>query len=298
MNLTPFLASLMPTFTKDTLESEFSELQKLITTVNLPVLENAVKHLGKMEFQSKLVDNMEFALVNDAKMKKEKNFLHMFLTITKAQNAQLPILDKMVDGYFDEDITHYNLTLQRVNVLRYIPVMMFVATYIRTFVNYAISLEVNEQHSDGEETFVLIPHERDWLSKHKQTFISAVYAITKPGSRLEKLINDLPDVAIDPNTVKIVEQAQGQKADPLQLNLIPTIINPFFWVGKAIVNYQVSRYHGAKEELRVLEMKVYNLKQINEGRNDAKLQKEIKYTEEKRVIPLKRKIMEMEENYG
>ena len=63
------------------------------------------------------------------------------------------------------------------------------------------------------------------------------------------------------------------------------------------MNYQVERYHLATAERDMLQRKVYNLRLIAEGRNDAKIQKEIRYTEEQRVRPLSQKIQKWEQEY-
>lgn len=297
MKLTALMASLMPTFTKGTLEDEFEEVQKIVNQINIPFLEAGVKQLGKYKFKTEFVDTMETQLVDSAKVKKFPNFLGSFLEINKRMRDQFPVIQRLIDEYFEEDISVHALNLQRVNLLQYIPIMMFIARYIRTFTNYALGLEINIASESPEATFELIPAERDWLKANRSTFLDSVNVVMHRGDKLEKIFEQLPDMGIDPSNAKIVEQTQGLKADPMGLGFIPLSVNPFFWAGKFLVNYQTERYHLAKDELDMLERKLYNLKIINDGRNDAKLQKEIKYLEENRVKPLKEKIMNWEEEY-
>ncbi len=297
MKLTPFIASLMPTFTKDTLEVEFEELQKLINNINIPFLEGGVKNLGKYDFGTTFAEKMEDQLHDYVKMKKFPNFLGYFLEICKRIRDQFPIIQRMVDEYFETDISVHAMTLQRVNLLQYIPVLTFIARYIRTFTNYALGLEINSASESETETFELIPAERDWIEANRQAFLDSVEMVIHRGDKLEKIFEALPDISIDPSNTKLVEQSQGFKADPMGFGIIPLSINPFFWTGKWVIDYQAERYHLAKDELEMLERKLYNLKMINDGRNDAKMQRDIKYIEEKRVKPLKEKIMDWEREY-
>lgn len=297
MKITPFLASLMPTFTKDTLEVEFEELQKLINQINIPFLESGVKNLGKYTFNSQFADKLEEQLADYVKMKKFPNFLGYFLEVCKRIRDQFPVIQRMVDEYFETDISVHAMNLQRVNLLQYIPVLMFVGRYIRSFTNYALGLEINSVSETGEQTYDLIPAERNWLDANRQVFLDSVEMVVHRGDKLEKIFEKLPEIDLDPSNSKLVEQSQGFKADPMGFGIIPLQINPFFWTGKWVIDYQTERFHLAKEELAMLERKLYNLKIINDGRNDAKMQRDIKYLEEARVNPLKEKIQGWEQEY-
>lgn len=297
MKLTPFLAALMPTFTKDTLEEEFEELQKMVNQINIPFLESGFKQLGRYDFQTEFTEKMETQLTDYVKMKKFPNFIGFFLEICKRIRDQFPVMQRMIDEYFETDITVHAMNLQRINLLQYIPILTFVARYIRTFTNYAVGLEINLASDSSEATYDLIPAERDWMDAHRQAFLDSVDLVIHRGSKMEKIFEQLPEVMVDPSNSKLVEQSQGIKADPMGFGVIPLAINPFFWVGKWVVNYQTERYHLAKEEYAMLERKLYNLKMINEGRNDAKMQRDIKYLEERRINPLKEKIADWEQEY-
>lgn len=297
MKLTQFMATLMPSFTKDTILEEFEDVQKQINQINIPLFEKAMKELSRHKFASELADNMGVSLFDNLKIKRYPNFLGGFLDVTKTMQEQLPVLERLIEDHFELDVSAHAMNLHRINILQYVPVMNFVCRYMRAFTNYAISLEINHLADSPEPVFDLIPADRDWLSRHRATFLDSLAIVKRRGENLEKVFNDLPDMAIDPQNAKIVEQTQGGRADPMGLGFIPLAINPIFHVRKMIMNIQVERYHLAKAEYDVLQRKVYNLKLINDGRNDAKLQKEIRYTEEQRLRPLNQKIQKWEQDY-
>lgn len=297
MKLTQFMATLMPSFTKDTVLEEFEDVQKQINQINLPLFERAMKELSRHEFSSELADRMKESLQDGLKLKPAKNFLGYFLELTKTMQEQLPVIEKLIEEHFELDVSAHAMTLHRINLLQYVPIMNFVCRYMRAFTNYSISLEINHLSDSPEPVFDLIPADRDWLARHRTTFIDSLGIVKRRSDNLEKVFAELPDMAIDPANAKIVEQTQGGMADPLGMGFIPLTINPIFHVRKMIMNIQVERYHLAKAEYDVLQRKVYNLKLINEGRNDAKIQREIRYTEEQRLRPLNQKIQKWEQDY-
>ena len=297
MKITQFMATLMPSFTKDTILEEFEDVQKQINTMNIPLFERAMKDLSRYKFRSELAEQMEDSLFDNVKVKRYPNFIGGFLDVTKRMRDNLPVIERLVDEHFELDVSAHAMTIPRINILQYIPVMSFVCRYMRAFTNYAVSLEVNSTSDSPEPVFDLIPADREWLARHRQAFVDSVAIVHHRGASLEKVFEALPDLSVDPSNVKVVEQTQGGKIDPMGLGIIPLTINPIFHFRKFVMNYQVERYHHAKAEYDMLQRKLYNLKLIAEGRNDAKLQKEIKYTEEQRVRPLSQKLQKWEQEY-
>lgn len=297
MKLSVFMSALMPTFTKDSLDTEIEELQKNVNQLNIPYLEKAVKQVGRYEFQSTFAESLEEALTERVKVKKHVNFLGLFLEICKVMRDQLPVLERLVDDYFENDISVHNMNLQRVNLLQYIPTMNFICTYMRYFSSYAIGLEINHTSQSSAAVFDLKPADRDWLARHRQSFLDSVQVVYHRGRNLEKVFESIPDVSIDPSNAQLVETNLAAKGDPLGLNVIPLCVNPIFFIRKVVANYQITRYNAAKEEVAMLERKIYNLRMINEGRNDAKMQAQIAYDEDVRLTPLKQQIQEWEDKY-
>lgn len=297
MKITQFMATLAPSFTKDTLLEEYEDVQKQLNQINLPLLEGAMKNLSRFHFKSSLAEKMEESLFDGIKVKRYPNFIGGFTEVCKRMRDQMPVIERLIDEHFELDISSHAMTIQRINILQYVPVMSFTLRYMRAFMNYAVSLEVNASSDSPEPVFDLIPADRDWLARHREAFIDSVSVVYKRGANLEKVFEAMPDINIDPSNAKIVEQTQGGVADPLGMGFIPLIINPIFHFRKMVMNYQVERYHLAKAEHDMLQRKLHNLRMISEGRNDAKTQRDIRYTEEQRVRPLAQKIQKWEAEY-
>lgn len=298
MKITDFMATIMPSFSREHVEDEVESLKQEVNDINIPIFEGGFKLLGKDKMTSDVANDMGETLYKGIGLKNYPNFIGGFLEINKKIRDQLPVVERWVRDKFGEDISKHAMDPLKYNVLQLIPVMGFVARYCRMFYNVAISIECNIKSDSPEPVFDIIPYQRDWLAKHLTSFIDSVRLIMKRAGDLDKIFENLPDIVIDPRNAGVVQQTQGNLTDPLNFGIIPLSINPIFLIRKIHMNYQADRYHLAKEELRMLERKVYNLKQMNEGRNDAKLQREIRYTEEKRIIPLAKKIADWEEEYG
>ena len=289
IKISEFLKFLQPTNNRDVLETEYSDLQKEITRFNIPTFELAIKSLGRHTFTNDLAANMLVLLeqVSGIKGKAHQNFLHVFLDLSNKINSQLPFIESLIERHFEEDLSIHSLDLARINILRYLPIMT----------SYALALEVNLKSED--ESLELIPADRDWLANNRRAFLDSCKIIHKHSGNIEKIFDNLPEVNIDPTNIKTVESTlPPQQTDPLGMGFVPLCVNPFYMVRKIISNYQVERYHLAEEEVASLKLKVYNLKILNEGRNDPKTQHQINYIEEQRIRPLNEKIQKWEKEYG
>ena len=157
MKLTQFMATLMPSFTKDTILEEFEDVQKQINQINIPLFEKAMKELSRHRFASEFAEGMSDSLFDGLKVKRYPNFIGGFLDITKGMQEQLPVIERLIEQHFELDVSTHAMNLHRINILQYVPVMNFVCRYMRAFLNYAISLEINHLSDSPEPVFDLMP---------------------------------------------------------------------------------------------------------------------------------------------
>lgn len=295
MNITTFMATLLPQFSKSTLVEELDNVSNEVNRINMPILEAANKEFGKEKFQTDIAKDMEEAL-RGIGLTRQPNFIGYFLDITKHMRDILPKIETWIEKEFDHDISSNAITPVKYNLLQYVPMLTFICRYVRMFYNMAITIEINTRSDSEFPVFDILGYHRDWLARNADAFINSVKILMKRSGNLDKVFESLPDMNIDTHNAKLIETTQGKNVDPLEFGLIPLSINPIFHFRKIIVAYQASRYHSAKEEKRMLEQKTYNLKLILDGRNDPRLQKRIIY-DENRVRELQQQIDKWEKEY-
>lgn len=296
MELQRFMATLMPTFTRNDVLDELKAVEESIDNF-LPILKSAQRKLSRYVFDHQFIERLEERLISEVKLKRQPNFMMMFLELTEKMKSQIPVIEDLVMEKFESDVTVHAMNLHRINVLQYIPIMLFTIQYMRSFTNIALSIDINHKSDAETAVYEIIEADTTWLSTNRSTFIDAARVVNRRSDDLEKVFADLPEMDVDPHNVKVVEATKHVATDPMAMGIIPISINPFFHFQKIIVEFQVQRYHSMQEECKMLERKVYNLQLINDGKNDPKLQKEIKYIEENRLRPLKQKLQDMERKY-
>lgn len=299
MSIGKYIASLLPSFTRSRLEEDISVLLEDVYKNTIPPYENGAEFFKYNKFTSK--DNKDFDKIFMQKMKNVKfdrsvdisNYVGITKQLLNNAYSTLVLIDDNLDKYFNTDISAGGLSFTRVNLIRFVEVCHFFNKYARKLLlwtyaeeNTGMGIRLSGPFSKGEIS---------WLVDNRNHFlyIASVLA-NKPEVLFKNLVN-IPEIIVVPEEVDMVEKTVGlSKLDPLSMNLIPVKLNPIYHIGLTIAEWQAARYHAGIEEKRALEFRLLSLKDFKEGKEDAKLQQEIEYTEN-RLRKLNFKLAKMEE---
>lgn len=299
MKLNSFITTLLPSFSKEMLREDLECLRKELKESTMPPYELSKKEFGKRKFKATWVENFHSQMKSDVQRISFVNFIAPVHQCLLNIDERLPMLERMVDKYYEEDIVKDAMNLKRFNTLHYMEAVSFFLRYSRRLVNMAFALEINACSEDvSDEMEDILPFDLQWLNRGRSSYFQVMQILLDKKLDFEAAVNDLPDINVNMNNAKVVETTKGRDADPANLGLIPLVLNPIYHIGMAVAEWQVSRLRAAQDEEEILKVRVYNLKLIDQGRNDAKLQRQVNYIETKRLRPLQKKIAEMEKDYA
>lgn len=293
MKILNWLSSLLPSFSKKDIFEDLRITRKEIEESKSPI-KNGSDFFSHREFMDPSVRGFNNEFIKETTMSgKFTNFVSAMARLIDQIDSNLNLLDKLVEKHFADDVLKVGLTYTRANLLRYIEVLNFALRYCRHSLVWTYMLETRA--ADASTEITLTDGEINWLNANRKPFFAAFNILMIPKDHLEKAINSIPDAIIDPITYDGIKAVAGAtRLDPLAMNFIGVKYNPFYHLREYIVEWQDTRYKVAIEERNMLEMQLLNLKTKLDGRNDAKLEQHISYTEE-RLQKLKTKIFKYEE---
>lgn len=291
-----YISSLLPSFSKARVEEDIKVLLRDIRDNTLPPYKTAAEHFQRLKFKSRDVNDFDRVFTRSVKLDREYkgNYISTVSKVLENATETLTTIENTLDKYFSKDIASSGLTYKRANMLRYIEVATFVNKYARKLLlwtynkeNTAYGLELANPFTKAEE---------EWLLKNRDGFLAAVRVLSIKSRQLEGIISSIPDMIIVPEEEQVVVQTQGLNAvDPLKMGLIPIQLNPIYHIRILVAEWQVARYESGVEERRGLEYHLLLLKEQTEGGTpDAKLEREIEYTQE-RIKKLNYRLAKMEE---
>lgn len=295
MNISEYINKLLPSFSRDQLIEEAEYLGLILSETTLPVLERASETFGKREFVSATCQNIEERFDKNSNNKNRENFLTKMYLDLKACSDNIPLIRKLIEDYYANDVVREALTLLKVNLLQWVEVAVFAAGFSVRLVNMAMTVEVNKLNNIEELTDIT-QSEVDYFESNLSHFISVLNIIAKPKATTQDLFSKIPDVAANNKTIA----AQGQyseSVDPMKFGLIPVKLNPVFHVRMALAKYQAARHRENIELAATLQLRIAQLDQELQGRKNPNIERQIDYNR-KRLEEIRREIRKVEEENG
>lgn len=299
MQIMKFVKSLLPVFEKSTLMEDINiTREELIRSTLKPYLE-AVNHFDNTAFADKNVKNFDKELLKAVNTRIRGNSLRVIYEGLKLSQDHLEMLENLAREHFSEDITKKGMTYLRVNILQTIQTVAFVCRYSRTLLNWLLVNEAFASKAPGSQPVgrILKQPELQYLGDNMTSFYQALKILLQPTKDLEKKIKSVPDMIIEETGFDVARRTVGMTVlDPLEYNLLPMRINPIYAIGKMVAEWQANRFKAAKEECKLLELRLLQLRDEYREKPNAKLQENIEYNQE-RLDKVKYRMAKMEEKY-
>ena len=298
MSLSKYLLTLNQGFPKKQVSDDITILREDLMTFTKPAYELASKNFGNRQFKSKWYENFHAEMKQYIDRVNSKNCLPVILKAIDKVIERVDMLERLADENFNEDISVHAMSIKRVNILAYLEACTFFTVYARRLLSMIMQIEINTHSEDVvNELDDILPFNLEWLKERRAGFFMVLDIFYSGKGDLEKVVEGLPDINVNTTNIKAVESS-NKNLDPNHLGFIPVVLNPIYHIGMAVAEWQHNRLRAAEAERDILQVQVVNLKMLLDGKNDAKLQRKIKYMEEERLKPLYQKIAKMEKSYG
>lgn len=298
MSLFNVLKNMKEGFPKNQIVDDLNVLRQDISAHTLPMFQTAEKDFATRVFKSKWSESFHKNFKNEVRKVNSKNFIVPTVTVLEKIVERIDLLEKLAEEHFNDDISIHAMSIKRLNILSYIEACTFFCTYARRLLTTTFAIEINTASDDvTSELEDILPVNLEWLQRRRDSFFLVFDILLNGKGDLAKVMEDLPEINVNPTNIKAVE-AVNKNLDPFGFGFIPVVLNPAYHIGVFVAEWQVERLNTARAEKDVLEVQCLNLKMLDENKNDAKLQKSIKYIEDNRLKPLYKKIAKMEEKYA
>lgn len=299
MKISKYIRSVLSTFRKVDMREDLTGTRGELTKMVIPAYERAMKGAGKRKWKGQTGQQLEAYLskVVKPKVRFQGNWIGMTLTSLKEMERRLPALEALIEEHYDEDAGRGAMTLARVNLLQYLEAVSFYTRYSGYILNHVITAELNVMQNQPEDESML-PAIKAWIEEGLPTFAILTNLYLNEHD-LVKTIEDLPDAVVTETNALMLEQTRpAAEVDPFNMGFISPKMNPIYHWRMKRATAAAERYKETQAQIQVIEMKIYNLEQLDRGKNDASVQAKIKYLEENRLQPLQKQVMEWEDRYG
>lgn len=297
MDIKQFFAALLPNFERSQLVADVAAHQHEIEQVLRPALKNAEKVMRNAPFKSNAAVAFEKLFQSRFPNLARRPYFTAADMIFDTVGENLTYMAGQIPDMFAKEITKETLTYRKAAVLQMLDLSRFASEYASRHLNYLLECET-QARVGGEITDRYVKPELDYLNNNLIAFLDALRVLYVPKREFVTLLENIPEITVDPKRVDVVRNTVGvRKLDPFKMGLIAARFNPIYKLRMYHAEYQVARYKRAKEEKRMLELRVLALKEALEGKKDARLQQQLDYNAG-RLQTLTYEIQKMEEKYS
>lgn len=298
MRIDKYLSSMLPSFEKSRVKEDIGLLREELKDSVLPTYASAAEAMKKRRWANRDVKDFDKKFDKEVDLRRVRgNFIVVTDAVMNRVYENLDTVESLVERYYTNDIFRDAMTYLKINLLQYIEAISFASRYARRILLWTYSLEMAEEDKQGE-VGEMTKGEKEWLQQNQTTFFRCLNLLWVEKKELTDKFDEIPDVVATEENNEFMPKTVGQqRMDPFHFNLIPVVLNPIYHIRMAVAEWQVSRHQAAREEKRMLEFRLLQLKQAEEGKQDAKLEQQIEYTQG-RIERLNYKIQKMEDEYA
>ena len=296
MRLFNFINSLLPRIRKDeVLEDLRITLGELNNNV-IPAYADAVQFLK--EFKAKSEDNKGLASIfyrNYAlKASRQQDLITEIDSKLKNVRENLEMVRDMNESLLEEDLFKEGLSAKKAILVRSAEQLSFITRYSVDLLNY---FYVNETKESSEATTKLLPVQIQRIEANIVNFAHVLSVFGEEPKAFEKFFEAMPDVVVNDKThAAIAAVYSDDKIDPIGSKIALGFEgNPIYHLRIVIAEWQANRYKVAKDKKQMLELRLLNLKMLQESSQDPRLEKEIEYIQN-RIESLEYKMAKMEQS--
>lgn len=279
MSFQKFVTSLLPVIDKRQFKGDIDDVRKMLSET-LPVFDNAAKTFKGLRFRTPYLAKWDASFIKSVNSRLRGNHIELIYQIFNKCSDNLAVIERLNDKE-NSDIARATITYSRVQILQYVAALNFALRYARKHLIYVLSAETNVMRQSKMAGKELSKGEANWLATKYTSFVQVMRAFDHTPNELSKALESIPDIIVDEENGDAVAASTGKQAlDPLGLVQVGFTFNPIYHLRMMRADWQHTEYEAMKEEKKLIEYRLMDLKNLAEGNSDPKLEQAIEHYQE------------------
>lgn len=277
MKILDYVRQLKSNFELKGIKEDLSTTRDELTNATIPVIEDIEKKLGALTEVNAVSETygLYFRALQSAQSSRNIRgnlFTPILLRLRNARDI-LDYAEVYLDNNLNEDVTSVTLSLRTANVMQLLSVIAFFSRYTRRLADLILRAETAKvMDVKADELEGMTQAELNYLSGYRTSYIAAIDMLALPAKEIERLIENIPEIVVSEVRSESALNVQGRdKVDPLRFGLVESKADVFWLWAINRAEYQAERYHTAKYEKEMLELRIARYKRNYEKNPDPKL---------------------------
>lgn len=303
LNITGFIKSLLPSFSKSDLETDMEISLEAIDSIlsSYSGLEEVLK-VAKIEAKpSKDALKQFYKELHDfkpkAKLSNNSNIATDTLTLFANVKANGDHILREVADAVNDVVVSQALTAYKANLLRAVAHYYFMTRFALDLANFLYVNEVENAGTDLPKESRLNPKQREFVTKNIWIYARMLSVYGSDSASFKDKLSSIEQITLPKDQIEeVVDAYNSDKVDVF--NNLPAgfIGSPIYSIRLIFAEWEATRYQHLKNQKKLLELRLLHLKLMKEsGQSDVNLEKEILYLQ-KRVTDVDHSLSKIEED--
>lgn len=301
MAILDYLKSFTPTLKRsDVLEDVRLTLKELDETV-IPNYNNAVDFFKSSRLSSATNRELGEMFYAEFKVKgpKRSTFIGDISDAIVNLRKNVDYIYKDFDKLLEADVIAQGLNMRSAFAVRFADYASFMTNYAIDLLSYVYFFEVQQKVGVNDSIDIEInPVTIKKVNDNMFNFSKLLNMYACEHNDFVKINKNIVDVLAMSNPEALASVYDRNQLDPMPAALMPGFIpNPIYHFRMMIAEYQLRRYKANEDKKKALELRLMHLQLVKEGKNDARIEKQIAYTQD-RIDRISRSMADTEESLG
>lgn len=293
MRLSDFISSILPRLRKDEVLEDLRITAGELANVVTPAYVDANKYLKSSKFDSPEAQEAIKTFYRNYKADRtNKNIVVEIHDRLPNLLKNLQFVSDQNDDLLERDILKDGLTAKKAILLRAAEQLSFISRYSIDLLNYLLVVETLKKGGQAERAAPIIEKK---LIDNVVNFGRLLAVYGKDPEDFVEVFDTLPEVVVNEKTYAALAAAySADKLDPMETLLMSGFeANPIYHIRLVVAEWQADRYKVYKDKKRMLELRLLQLKMLDDKNPDPKIEREIEYIQN-RIEGLEFKMAKME----
>ena len=295
MKILSFIQSLLPFLKKDDVLEDLRVTKAELELTVAPSFESADKYYGNKKFESKDAQGINQAFFRNytAQGSKKNSFIAEISSKMKDILLNLKYVTEQLEELLEHDVIREGLTAKKAILVNYAEVFSDFSRRATDLLIYVYTAEAKAA-GGSEEANSINPSLEKTIMILMPDFANGVSAISVAHNKFVKSIEEAPDAVVNEKTADSVAAVFGdEKINSQSLPMHNFERNPIYHIRLVIAEWQANRYKSMQNKKRLLELRLLNLKSLQDETPDPAIEKEIVYLQN-RIEGIEYKMHQME----
>lgn len=295
MRLSDFISSILPRLRKDEVLEDLRITAGELANVVTPAYVDANKYLKSSKFDSPEAQEAIKTFYRNYKADRtNKNIVVEIHDRLPNLLKNLQFVSDQNDDLLERDILKDGLTAKKAILLRAAEQLSFISRYSIDLLNYLLVVETLKKGGQAERAAPIIEKK---LIDNVVNFGRLLAVYGKDPEDFVEVFDTLPEVVVNEKTYAALAAAySADKLDPMETLLMSGFeANPIYHIRLVVAEWQADRYKVYKDKKRMLELRLLQLKMLDDKNPDPKIEREIEYIQN-RIEGIEFKMAKMEKS--